>query len=114
MKCLAVIALVLASGIAEGTDAGSKANPLGTTIALMDTLTAKIVAEGEAEAKAYNEYFEWCDDTSKNAQFEIKTATSEKEELEATIGELSSSISASTTKIEELSGSIAADTAELK
>jgi len=80
----------------------------------MDELTAKIKAEGEAEAKAYKEYFDWCDDTSKNAQFEIKTATSEKEELEATIGELGSSIAASTTKIEELSGSIAADTAELK
>jgi predicted nucleic acid-binding Zn-ribbon protein len=89
-------------------------NPLSKVFELMDGLTAKIKAEGEAEAKAYKEYFDWCDDTSKNAQFEIKTATSEKEELEATIGELSSSISASTTKIEELSAAIASDTAELK
>jgi len=89
-------------------------NPLSKVFELMDGLTAKIKAEGEAEAKAYKEYFDWCDDTSKNAQFEIKTATSEKEELEATIGELSSNIAASTTKIEELSAAIASDTAELK
>jgi chromosome segregation ATPase len=87
---------------------------LSKVFELMDELTAKIKAEGEAEAKAYKEYFDWCDDTSKNAQFEIKTATSEKEELEATIGELTSSISASTTKIEELSAAIASDTKELK
>jgi predicted nucleic acid-binding Zn-ribbon protein len=90
------------------------ANPLSKVFELMDELTAKIKAEGDAEAKAYKEYFDWCDDTSKNAQFEIKTASSEKEELEATIGELASSISSSTTKIEELSAAIASDTAELK
>jgi chromosome segregation ATPase len=96
--------------VALGTDA----NPLGKVFELMDELTAKIKKEGEAEAKAYKEYFEWCDDTSKNAQFEIKTFKSEKEELEATIGELSSSITASDSKIEELSGAIASDTSELK
>jgi len=89
------------------------ANPLSKVFELMDELTTKIKAEGVAEAKAYKEYFDWCDDTSKNAQFEIKTASSEKEDLEATIGELTSSISASTTKIEELSAAIASDTKEL-
>jgi len=90
------------------------ANPLSKVFELMGELTAKIKKEGDADAKAYKEYFDWCDDTSKNAQFEIKTASSEKEELEATIGELASSASASTTKIEELSASIASDTSELK
>jgi peptidoglycan hydrolase CwlO-like protein len=90
------------------------ANPLSKVFELMDELTAKIKSEGEAEAKSYKEYFDWCDDTSKNAQFEIKTSSSEKEDLEATIGELASSISASTTKIEELSAAIASDTKELK
>merc|ERR1719195_1141578 len=49
----------------------------------------------------------------KNAQFEIKTAKSQTEELTAQIGELSASIAASNTKIEELTGSIAADDKEL-
>merc|ERR1719242_2623731 len=51
---------------------------------------------------------------AKNAGFEIKTAEAKKEKLEATIGELTSSISVSTSKIDELAAAIAADDAELK
>jgi len=92
----------------------SDANPMDKVFELMDECAAKVKADGEAEAKAYKEYFDWCDDTAKNTQFEIKTHTSEKEELEATIGEETANIAASTTKIEELSAAIASDTAELK
>jgi chromosome segregation ATPase len=92
----------------------SDANPMDKVFELMDECAAKVKADGEAEAKAYKEYFDWCDDTSKNTQFEIKTHNSEKEELEATIGEETANIAASTTKIEELSAAIASDTAELK
>jgi predicted nucleic acid-binding Zn-ribbon protein len=89
-------------------------NPMAKVLELMDDCAAKVKADGEAEAKAYKEYFDWCDDTAKNTQFEIKTHTSEKEELEASIGEETANIAASTTKIEELSAAIASDTAELK
>lgn len=92
----------------------SDANPMDKVFELMDDCAAKVKADGEAEAKSYKEYFDWCDDTAKNTQFEIKTHTSEKEELEATIGEETANIAASTTKIEELSAAIASDTAELK
>jgi len=89
-------------------------SPLSKVLDLMSELTAKIVKEGEAEAAAYKEYFNWCDDMAKNAGFEIKTAAAKKEKLEATIGELTSSISVSTSKIDELAAAIAADDAELK
>jgi len=89
-------------------------NPMSKVIELMDDCAAKVKADGDAEAKAYKEYFEWCDDVAKNTQFEIKTAKANKEELEAKLGELGASIGASNTKIDELSGAIAADTAELK
>jgi len=92
----------------------SDANPMDKVFELMDGLATKITADGVAEAKAYKEYFDWCDDTAKNTQFEIKTFTSEKESLEAAIGEATASIATSTTKIEELGASIASDTAELK
>jgi chromosome segregation ATPase len=92
----------------------SDANPMDKVFELMDDCAAKVKADGEAEAKAYKEYFDWCDDTAKNTQFDIKTHTSEKEDLEATIGEETANIQASTTKIEELSAAIASDTAELK
>jgi len=89
-------------------------SPLSKVLDLMAELTAKITKEGEAEAKAYKEYFDWCDDMARNAGFEIKTAEAKKEKLEAQIGELASSITTSTTKIDELVASIAADDAELK
>ena len=42
----------------------------------------KIVKEGEAEAKAFKEFFEWCDSASQNINFEIKTAKSTVEKLQ--------------------------------
>jgi chromosome segregation ATPase len=81
---------------------------------LMDDCAAKVQKDMDAEAKAYKEYFEWCDDAAKNSQFEIKTAKSEKEELEAKIGEFTSNIGASNSKIEDLAASIAKDEKELE
>ena len=81
---------------------------------LMDECAAKIEADGVAEAKAYKEYFEWCDETAKNAGFDIKTASSAKEKLEAKIAKLSSDIGVSTQKVEDLTASIAANEADLK
>jgi chromosome segregation ATPase len=81
---------------------------------LMDECAAKVQKDMDAEAKAYKEYFEWCDDAAKNSQFEIKTAASEKEELEAKIGEFTSNIGASNAKIEDLAASIAKDEKELE
>jgi len=97
-----------------GTSTAAETNPLSKVYDLMDELVAKINAEGEAEAKAYKEYFDWCDDMSKNAGFEIKTAEAKKEKLEAQIGNLASSITVSVSKIEDLAAAIAADDAELK
>merc|ERR1719150_2891616 len=51
---------------------------------------------------------------ARNAGFEIKTAEAKKEKLEAKIGELTSSITVSMSKIEELMAAIAADDSELK
>merc|ERR1719450_138543 len=70
--------------------------------------------EGEKEAKAYKEYFDWCDDFSKAKGFEIKTLTAKKEKLMAEIAELSASIEASTSEIADLSAKIAEDETEKK
>jgi chromosome segregation ATPase len=92
----------------------SDSNPLGTVIALMDELTAKITADGEAEAKAFKEYFEWCDDVSKNTNFDITTAKTAIGKLEAHIADLSSNIDVSTSKIEGLASAVAENSGELK
>merc|ERR1719343_100177 len=87
-------------------------NPMGSVLQLLDELAAKITADGEA--KAYSEYVEWCDDTSKNAGFAIESAQKEKAMLTAKIAELSSSIAAAGSNIEGLAGSLATGQAELK
>jgi chromosome segregation ATPase len=88
-------------------------NPMNMVIQLMDDTAAKIRADGEAEAKAFKEYFEWCDDVAKNTGFEIKTAKASKEKLEAKIGQLTSDISTGTSKIEDLTEAISAAEKEL-
>merc|ERR1719359_164123 len=91
---------------------GVNSNPLGTVLQLMDSLAAKITAEGEAEAKAYKEYVEWCDDAAANVKYEIKTAAAKKEQLEATIAKATDDSSSSASKVEELAAAIAADGTE--
>jgi hypothetical protein len=110
MKRTLLLALLLSAQVAYAVES----NPLGTVINLMDGLTAKITAQGEAESKAYKEYVEWCDDAAANVKFEIKTATSKKEELEATIAKTTTDAAASASQIEDLAAAITADGTELK
>jgi hypothetical protein len=103
------LALLLVTGASA-----NKANPLGEVISLMNDLSAKVTKDKEAEAKAYKEYFEWCDDVANNKQNEITTATALKAKLEATIEELTANIQAGETKIGELAADISTSTADLE
>jgi len=101
------LATLLCSGLALS-------NPLSKVIELLDSLAAKIKKEGEVEAKAYKDFFEWCDDASSSKNFEIKTLTAKVAKLEATIAESAAESEATATKIDELAASIAAGEADLK
>jgi len=83
-------------------------------ITMLGELETKIIAEGEAAHKVYAEFAEWCEDTSKNVQYEIKTGKADVASLEAAIAKESSNIDSQTAKIEELAGAIATDEADLK
>jgi len=112
MKGVAVILLAAGAYVAVGEV--TTVNPLSKVIDLLTSLEAKIVKDGEEEAKAYKEYEEWCDDAAKNTAFEIETAKTNKAKLEATIGKCSSDIEALTSKIEGLAASINSDEGDLK
>jgi len=107
-------ALVLLLLVGAPVVSAEESNPLGKVLELMSSLTAKITAEGEAEAKAYKEYVEWCDDAASNVKNEIKTATSKKESLEATIAKATDDSSSSASQVQDLAGSISSDESELK
>ena len=93
--CVLFIVLLIAGAIADR----SKANPLGKVIELLNGLAAKVKAEGETKAKAYKEYFDWCEDFARNKQFEIKTVNAQIEKLQAAIEKAGGDIETSDTKI---------------
>merc|ERR1719261_108711 len=111
---MAMKAVVLVLRLLVASASAEQVNPLQKVVQLLSDLESKIMKEGEAEEKAYKDFFEWCDDAAKNKQFEIKTATAKKEKLEAAIQEAASNIDAAKETIEELATQIATDEADLK
>eukprot|EP00746_Dinoflagellata_sp_MGD_P150963 gnl/MRDRNA2_/MRDRNA2_82704_c0_seq3.p1 gnl/MRDRNA2_/MRDRNA2_82704_c0~~gnl/MRDRNA2_/MRDRNA2_82704_c0_seq3.p1 ORF type:complete len:699 (+),score=234.66 gnl/MRDRNA2_/MRDRNA2_82704_c0_seq3:64-2160(+) len=107
MKMMCVFALLLMA-------MPSRADPIQKIIELITEFQGKIIRDGEVEQKAYEEYFEWCDDASKEKEFEVKTATDKKAKLEATIKKAASDIDDYTEKIAELAKSIATDEKDLE
>lgn len=65
MQAARVASLLATIAVANGEET----NPMAKVIELMDDCSAKITADGEAEAKTYKEYYEWCDDASKKHRF---------------------------------------------
>merc|ERR1719389_1356467 len=101
-KCVLLLAFLCTATAVQVT-------PIEQVIELISSLEAKIIKEGEVEQKAYEEFVEWCDDAAKNNQFAIKTATAEKEKLEAAISKSISEADEATAAIADLASSIATD-----
>jgi len=109
MKFVLFLALV-----ASASANAAQTNPIQKVIELISSLEAKIMSEGEGEEKAYKEFFEWCDDAAKNKQNEVKTATSAKAKLEATIAKAKSDQEEATEVIAKQVADIAQDESDLK
>jgi len=109
-----VLLCLLAVGACSTLDGTSDTNPLAKVLDLMDDLKATIIAEGEAEANAYDEYLQWCQNSVQESGFAIETATKEKGELEAKITELTAEIEEAGTKTEDLASAIASNEGDLK
>merc|ERR1719420_2166591 len=90
------------------------ASPIAKIIQMISDLQAKILAEGAESQKLYEEFAEFCEHRSKDLQYEIKTGTDEKAELEATIAKEDAKAGALDEKIDELAGAIASDEGDLK
>jgi len=108
MKAAAYV--VALAGLAQAEEA----NPIEKIIQMIGDLETKIIKEGEDAQKVYEEFSEWCEDTSKDLMFEIKTGKGEVADLKAAIEKESANIQVQESKIEELAGAIATDEADLK
>lgn len=87
---------------------------MSKVLVMLDELQGKVVREGKEAQKVYDEFSAWCQGRSKNVDFEIKTGQGEVADLSAVIEKESAKMSAANTRIEELSGSIASDEADLR
>jgi len=106
MKAIAAAAIVAVPAVA--------ASPIAKIITMIGELETKVIGEGEAVQKTYQEFAEWCETENRNVQYEIKTGNAQVADLTATIGKEAANIVAQTATIEELAGSIATDEADLK
>jgi len=105
---LSLLAIVSVPAVADN------ANPITKVIELLSALEAKIMKDGENEAKAYKDYFEWCDDAAKEKGFVLKTESAKKAKLESIIAKAKSDVETATESIESLSATIAEDEADVK
>jgi len=88
-------------------------SPIQKVVQMLSDLEVRVIKEGEATQKTFEEFSEWCEDRSRELGFEIKTATAQVEELTATIVDSTSRAAALTEEIEDLGGSIAQNEADL-
>merc|ERR1719364_156764 len=104
----------LVQGSALSAQDQLQTNPIEKVIEMMSELQQKIIGEGEAAQKVYDEFAEWCEEEGKNLQFEIKTGKAQAEELTSTIEKAVSDIKANEEKIAELVKEIAQAEDDLK
>jgi DNA repair exonuclease SbcCD ATPase subunit len=109
MKFSAVMALLATATVAQSAEV----SPISKVLQMIGDLQSKIIKEGEAAQKTYAEFSEWCEDRSKDLDYEIKTGKSQVEELKAAIAEEVSLSTSLTTKVEELVASISSNEADL-
>merc|ERR1719197_1833542 len=111
-----LITLLCGTALATGSASSAQVqtNPLEKVIEMMSDLQQKIIGEGQAAQKVYDEFAEWCEEESKNLGFSIKTGKANAEELNSVIEKATSDIAALDEKIEGLTSTISTDEADLK
>merc|ERR1719271_255710 len=114
MKVMTIAAVVILACSAFTGAHASSTDPIEKVLQMIGDLQAKIIGEGNDAQKVYDEFAEFCEDRSRELGFEIKTGKQEKKDLEATIANEAATAESLNAKIEELSGAIAVDEADLK
>merc|ERR1719265_3051598 len=88
-------------------------NPIQKVIEMLSDLEVKILKEGADAQKAFAEFSEFCEETSANLQYDIKTGKGEVAELKATIEAETARIATLEAQIDDLAAAIQTDEADL-
>jgi len=113
MKAAAGTLVLVVLAVLSQTHA-NEVSPIAKVIQLVSDLQRQVTKEGAESQKVYEEFAEWCEDRSRNLGFEIKTGKGEVADLKATIEEETALAASLTSQVEELTGAIATDEADLK
>merc|ERR1719199_899693 len=108
MKAASVFVLFALSGAY-----GDSATPIQKVLQMLGDLQSKIISEGNAAQKVYDEFAEFCEDRSKNVGFEIKSGKAAVKDLNAGISKQKATQASLNAKIEELASAISVDEADL-
>jgi len=111
MKFFALASLC-APALAASTSTST--SPVSKAVDLLASLQAKVIKEGEASQKLYQEFSEWCEDRARTLSHDIKVGSAEAETLKASVASSLATEQEMAAKIEELTAGIAADEADLK
>jgi len=111
MQGLYLLSVLCVSGLQVSVK--DTVSPIEKIIQLLGDLEAKIIKDGEATQQIYEEYADWCKDSSKDTMFAIKTGKSDAERFGASRDEADAQVSALETKIGELTSSIASNSKDL-
>merc|ERR1719198_1060887 len=115
MQTTSHVLMLLALAVFAPADAiETTMNPIQKVIAMITDVEKKTMDEGTVAQTEYEKYADWCEDTSKNLQYEIKTGKATKAELEATIEKMTANIETEDSKIEKLAADIATSQKDLK
>merc|ERR1719262_796533 len=110
MKAVCLLALLVAIGANASVQ---KVSPVQKVIELLDNLKGKVAADLAAEEKEMVEYTKYCDDTSSEKGYAIRTAAKEIERLQAQIEDGQAQIAGAETEIAELGSETAKKETEL-
>lgn len=105
--------LLLAS-LFIGTCSAQNTSPLQKVIELITNLQGQVIHDGEMAQQTYKKYSDWCENTSKEKQYEITDGKDNAAELKAAIEKSISDAEEAQARIEELSGSLATDNQDVK
>jgi len=109
-----VLLCAVLPGAVKANDGATQANPIEKVIEMLGDLQQKIIGEGKAAQQVYDEFAEWCEEESKNLQYEIKTGKSESDELNAGIEKAVADQKELDEHIGTLTGTLSTDEADLK
>jgi len=112
---LLVLGSVEAGRVIEGKKKSNVAvGPIQKVLELLDSLKAKIIAEGEVEGEQFEKYTAWCAEETDVKEDAIKFGTDRVAALNAEIEQLSGEVATLATEIETVANEIAVNEKDLE